>query len=47
MNAPRLTLIALLSLPLPVAVAHNAGAAGLLLVVLVLNHLLHPRRLPA
>ena len=37
----------LLSLPLPVAVAHNAGAAVLLLVVLGLNHLLHPRRLPA
>lgn len=37
----------LLSLPLPVAVAHNAGAAVLLLVLLGLNHLLHPRRSPA
>ena len=34
----------LLSLPLPVAVAHNAGAALLLLVFVTLNHLIRPVR---
>ena len=33
----------LLSLPLPVAVAHNGTAALLLLSVVTLNHLLHPK----
>lgn len=32
----------LLYLPLPVAVAHNGGAALLLLAVVTLNHLLRP-----
>ena len=34
----------LLTLPLPVAVAHNAGAALLLLVFVTLNHLIRPVR---
>lgn len=34
----------LMSLPLPVAVAHNGGAALLLLTVVTLLHLLHPPR---
>lgn len=33
-----------LTLPLPVAVAHNAGAALLILAVVALNHALHPRK---
>ncbi|MCP5425191.1 MAG: COX15/CtaA family protein [Gammaproteobacteria bacterium] len=33
-----------LTLPLPVAVAHNAGAALLLLAVVTLNHTLYPRK---
>lgn len=37
----------LLSLPLPVAVAHNAVGALLLLGVVALNHAVHPARQPA
>jgi cytochrome c oxidase assembly protein subunit 15 len=33
-----------LTLPLPVAVAHNAGAALLILAVVTLNHVLYPRK---
>ncbi|HKJ71216.1 MAG TPA: COX15/CtaA family protein [Gammaproteobacteria bacterium] len=35
-----------LSLPLPVAVAHNGGAAALLLGLVALNHVLRPRTEP-